>query len=208
MSGAAPLHGSGAALCIANQTENQYDEVHMTAIAALVENDKVWIGGDSAGVGGYSLAVRKDEKVFKNGEFLMGYTSSFRMGQLLRYSLTPPKPIEGQEAFEYMVTKFVESVRSCLKRGGYSKESNNQETGGTFLVGWRGRLYMIYSDYQVAELAEPYCACGCGEDLVLGSLYTTRDMGMSPKDRIKRALSAAESFSAGVRGPFKIMSSK
>ena len=35
----------------------------MTAIAAIAEDGKVYMGGDSAGVGGLSLTVRKDTKV-------------------------------------------------------------------------------------------------------------------------------------------------
>jgi len=34
----------------------------MTAIAGIIENGSVWIGGDSAGVSGYSLDIRADEK--------------------------------------------------------------------------------------------------------------------------------------------------
>jgi len=37
----------------------------MTAICAVVHDDKVWMGGDSAGVAGYSLIPRSDPKVFK-----------------------------------------------------------------------------------------------------------------------------------------------
>jgi hypothetical protein len=55
----------------------------MTCIVGIVENGKVYMGGDAAGVNGYSVRVRKDPKLFKVGEFLFGYTSSFRMGQLL-----------------------------------------------------------------------------------------------------------------------------
>ena len=50
----------------------------MTAIAAIVQDNVVYIGGDSAGVGGYSLEVRKDPKVFITGPFVMGFTTSFR----------------------------------------------------------------------------------------------------------------------------------
>jgi len=54
----------------------------MTCIAGFVNKNEVWIGGDSAGVAGYNLRIRKDTKVFKvNGRFLIGYTNSFRMGQ-------------------------------------------------------------------------------------------------------------------------------
>ena len=53
----------------------------MTAIAGLVHDGKVYIGGDSAGVAGMDLHLRSDPKVFTVGEFVIGYTTSFRMGR-------------------------------------------------------------------------------------------------------------------------------
>ncbi|WP_245320978.1 hypothetical protein [Bradyrhizobium sp. NAS96.2] len=53
----------------------------MTCIVGLVDKGQVFIGGDSAGVNAERLAlvVRNDRKVFRNGDFVMGFTSSFRM---------------------------------------------------------------------------------------------------------------------------------
>ena len=45
---------------------------------------KVIIGGDSAGVAGLNITVRKDVKVFEVGEFVIGCTSSFRMMQIIK----------------------------------------------------------------------------------------------------------------------------
>ena len=67
----------------------------MTCIVGLVHEGTVFIGGDSAGVAGLSLVVRADEKVFRNGDFLMDFTTSFRMGQLLRYNPDSPPKIVG-----------------------------------------------------------------------------------------------------------------
>ena len=44
----------------------------MTCIVGLRHEGKAWIGGDSAGVGGLELTVRRDPKVFKNGPMLFG----------------------------------------------------------------------------------------------------------------------------------------
>jgi len=176
----------------------------MTAIAGFIHDGKVWIGGDSAGVSGFDLTRRSDPKVFRNGEFLFGFTSSFRMGQLLRFSLTAPVQTENQDVFEFMCTTFVNAVRDCLKNGGFAKKHNEEETGGTFLVGYRGRLFLIDSDYQVGEPMDGYATCGCGDQACNGALYATS--GMAPKKRMNLVLQAAERHSAGVRGPFTIES--
>ncbi len=54
----------------------------MTCIAAVAHEGNVWMGADSAGVSGLALAVRRDPKIYRVGDFLFGFTSSFRMGQL------------------------------------------------------------------------------------------------------------------------------
>lgn len=175
----------------------------MTAIAGFVASDgKVWIGGDSAGIGGWDLVVREDAKVFRNGEFLFGFTSSFRMGQLLRYSLCPPIPTEGQDLYSFMVTTFVDAVRSCLKSGGYAEREKEAEKAGTFLVGFRGRLFSVEQDYQVAEAKCKYAACGCGAQIVNGALFAIHEDDTTPEAKIKTALEAAEYHCAGVRAPF------
>lgn len=177
----------------------------MTCIIGTIDNGEIYMGADSAGVGGYSIKRRKDSKIFINGEFIMGFTTSFRMGQLLRFKFTPPKQKENQDIYEFMVSDFVEGVRQCLKDGGYSKITNNEESGGTFIVGYRGRLFTIDSDFQVGELFGNYASCGCGSDIALGSLFSTEGKEMKTPERIMLALQAAEEFSAGVRGPFNII---
>jgi ATP-dependent protease HslVU (ClpYQ) peptidase subunit len=176
----------------------------MTCIAGLVDGGRVYIGGDSAGTSGWDLTIRADEKVFANGEFLFGFTTSFRMGQLLRYAFIPPIPKEGQDTAQFMVTDFVNAARDCLKAGGFARKHDEQESGGTFLVGFRARLFEIDTDYQVGQPADGYTAIGCGDKQAVGSLFSTR--GASPEDRIRTALSAAERHSAAVRGPFVILS--
>lgn len=175
----------------------------MTVIAGLVDSGTVLLGGDSAGVGGYSLTVRKDAKTFVNGAYVLGFTTSFRMGQILRHAFTPPAP-PGGDIEQFMCTTWIDAVRQALKDGGYARLDANQETGGTFLVGVRGRLFEVDSDYQVGEALDQFAAVGCGGDVALGALYATVGTGMSGEDRILLALRAAERHSAGVRGPFTL----
>lgn len=172
----------------------------MTAIAGLADGGAVYLGGDSAGVEGLDLRVRADRKIFRNGPYVFGFTTSFRMGQLLHYALKPPIPTG--EPHRFMSTTFVDSVRDCLKEGGWSRKDSDREEGGTFLVGVAGRLFCVYADYQIGESTDGYMAVGCGDQAALGSLHATAQLGVAPKRRIMMALSAAERMSAGVRGPF------
>ena len=182
----------------------------MTAIVGLVSDGRVYIGGDSAGVdSGLSLAVRAGSKVFRNGKYLFGFTTSFRMGQLIRHALQPPKPPRAPAQLDrFMSTTFIDAIRDCLKTGGWVRRENDREEGGTFLVGVRGRLYSVEEDFQVGQTADGYAAVGSGAAVALGALYATALTPMSPKKRVKVALRAAERFNAGVRGPFVCLSIK
>lgn len=176
----------------------------MTCIVGLVHDDVVYIGADSAGVDGQALVIRADRKVFRKDPFVIGFTTSFRMGQLLQYKLRVPAHDPKMSIEEYMVTVFVDAVRQCLKDGGFAKKNDEVESGGAFLVGYCGRLFMIDNDYQVGEGLDEFAAVGCGAPYALGALYATR--GQSPEMSIEMALRAAERFSTGVRAPFHIES--
>jgi ATP-dependent protease HslVU (ClpYQ) peptidase subunit len=177
----------------------------MTAIVGLVVGNDVHIGGDSAGVAGHRLNVRADTKVFRRGPYLFGFTTSFRMGQLIRYALDVPEPAE-RKLDAFMATTFIDALRDCLKKGGWARKENDREEGGDFLVGLRGNLYTIYEDYQVAKAADGFAAVGSGAEVALGALFATQGSGLGPRRRVRVALEAAEHFTASVRGPFTVLS--
>lgn len=180
----------------------------MTCIAGLIKDDKVWIGGDSAGSTPSSICIRRDSKVFKIGEFLIGYAGSFRMGQLIRYKLTPPDRNEQRDIFEYMVTDFVESVRTLAKENGICRIEDNVEELPEIqlLIGYKSRLFTLEEDFQIGEVSNDYYAIGSGADWALGSLYTSQKLKTRPRTRILTALEAASTFAPEVSGPFTILS--
>ena len=172
----------------------------MTCIVGLEHDGKVYMGADSASVGGWEVKKTRLSKVFKNNGFLIGYTTSFRMGQILQHHLNvrPQKPDETDEY--YMVCVFAEDVRECLKEKGFSKIENNQEEGGTFLVGYKGVLYEVDNDFQVNSFTIKYNAAGCGAQYALGAMAALNDC--EPEQRIERALEIASFFSGAVSYPF------
>lgn len=177
----------------------------MTCIVGFTDKKgNIFMGGDSAGVGGYAIRIRSDVKVFQKENMLIGYTSSFRLGQLLRFKLGIPKHEEGVSDYEYMCTSFIDAVRTCLKDNGYTVIKNNSEEIGTFLVGYNGKIYKIEDDLQVQMTYDNYDACGCGESYAIGAVYSL-NKNLPGKIIVKKSLECAENFSAGVRRPFIIL---
>jgi ATP-dependent protease HslVU (ClpYQ) peptidase subunit len=178
----------------------------MTCIVGLVEGGVVYIGGDSMSVAGWDMGSTEFRKVFRRGEFVVGFTSSWRMGQLLKFRVNvAPQPTD-QSDMAYMVGTYIEAVRSCFKDAGFATVENNEESGGLFLVGYKGKLYRVWGDYAVLPSDEGLAAVGCGDAYALAAMMALE--GLPPRERIERALEISAHFSAGVRGPFYVVSSE
>ena len=174
----------------------------MTCIVGLVQDGRVYMGGDSAGVSGLDMTVRADPKVFRNGHLIIGCTSSFRMRDLLQYGFVPPEQTE-PDMTRWMVRDVIPAMRACFKDGGFASKDAEKESGGTLLVGCHGRLFFVDGDYQVGIPQDGFMAVGCGDQVAHGSLFSTA--GLPPEERVLIALRAAERFSAGVRAPFVVL---
>ena len=193
----------------------------MTCIVATTTNDgAVFMGADSQSTSGWDKRQAGESKVFVLGSLLIGYTTSFRMGQLLRYSLKLPETSLTVGGIYYMTTVFVPAIRALFKDNGFTKIENNEESGGTFMVGVAGRrtgfsvdlepkLYRIQDDFYVNPTVEPYEAIGCGDDYALAtmrllSLQAEADpnRAMDPTEFLTVALDNAAYFSNGVGRPF------
>jgi ATP-dependent protease HslVU (ClpYQ) peptidase subunit len=183
------------------------EEYHMTCVAGIVKGSRVYIAGDSAGSNDWhQLTLRLDKKVFRRDDLgmIFGCCGSFRMIQMLHYVFAPPLPPSEEELDHYMATTFINAVRSCFLEGGFAKKKEEREKGGHFLVGVRGRLFEIESDYQVGESLDGYAAIGSGDDVALGVLFATHHLDMSPEQRLMLALEGAQHHITSVRAPFLI----
>lgn len=174
----------------------------MTCIAAIAQDGKVYMGADSMASDGYYRHVTALPKIFRVGEFLIGYTDSFRMGQILQYHLECRPQQNGESDERFMVVAFVEAARACLKTYAYAIIENNEERGGTFMIGYRGNVYVIYNDFQVNHYRSGLATCGAGESYALAALVALDDW--LPEDRLRRALEISAELSALVTPPFQI----
>lgn len=176
----------------------------MTAIVAIVENGRIWMGGDSAGSNAHMISDRKDEKVFVKGKFIFGGCGSFRMLQILKWSFKPPVQKKTMSDEEYMMTVFVNALRKCFIEQGYGKilPGMDHKHQSQFMVGYKENLYCIQGDFQVSMLHDNFYAIGSGDDTCIGSLFSTKKKPV--ETRLKLALAAAEYRNVGVRRPFII----
>jgi ATP-dependent protease HslVU (ClpYQ) peptidase subunit len=177
----------------------------MTCVIGLHTDDGIWIGADSAGSTEYGArTLRADLKVHQNGEMLMGFCGSYRLGQILKFMKISAQP-EGMDDFEYMVTMFVEDCREALKRGGVTWiEKNTEELAGSFMVGYRNGLYEIGSDFQVGISTKDYVCIGSGEEYAYGAMAILKDTEPDPVKQIKTALKVAADHNAFVAAPFVV----
>jgi hypothetical protein len=186
----------------------------MTAVVALIHENKVLLGGDSAASDDKSGLIfsRVDPKVFRVGQFGIAFVDSFRMGQILQYSWTPPiyKPTSGFKNLDKFIrTKFVESVKEAFKEQGYGNQTGSTEDGdegGIFLIAVQGtgRIFTMDSDFHIGEADLQYMAEGAGQEIALGSLYSTTAI-KTPRKRVRMALEASAKFNMSVRPPFTII---
>jgi ATP-dependent protease HslVU (ClpYQ) peptidase subunit len=180
----------------------------MTCIVAIAQNGVVYMGSDHAASDdktGWILS-RKEPKCFKNGQYGIAFTDSFRMGQILQYMWTPPKytPTKTNSGLDkFMRTKFIDSVKAAFKDHGYGSigAPSEEDTGGIFIVGVCGRLFTIDEDFHVGENIVNYMAEGSGGQIALGALHATKKQ-QNPKLRLKAALEAATEFNMSVAAPY------
>jgi len=179
----------------------------MTCIVAIAQGGTVYMGSDHAASdekSGWILA-RKEPKCFKVGQYGIAFTDSFRMGQILQYNWTPPKytPTKTNSGLDkFMRTKFVESVKIAFKDHGFGDiGGTDEDTGGIFIVGIEGRIFVVDEDFHVGENIVNYMAEGSGGMFALGALHATKHQ-KNPRMRIKAALEAASEFSMSVSPPF------
>lgn len=180
----------------------------MTCVIAAVEDGKVWMGADSCAIDNYhNYTPRRDPKIIKKHGYLIGYSYSFRMGQIIFHSMDMPE-IGNHDPYELMVYDWVTCLREAFEQHGWKgTDKEGRDLGGQVLVGFNGRLFEIESDLQVGESLRNFAAIGCGSDYALGAFSVLRDSTKWKIDqKIEMSLDVSAEFNRAVTRPFTIIS--
>ena len=184
----------------------------MTCILGLEYDGGIAMGGDSASSNGSIVRLSTTPKVFRLPNMLIGYTWSFRMGQIIQYSKDVPKIKAKKSNYKYLINDFVPFLRDIFKDAGWLKTENSRDEGGEFLIGLRGEIFKLQSDFSVLRYDDGFAAVGSGADFALGALHTLKEKVNQyseiiepPWYMVELALESAAYYSPHVSAPFVLL---
>ena len=167
----------------------------MTCIAALVQDGKVYLAGDS--FMGWDDRVlprdRVDAKVFRHASGMLVGTCGRSLAQRRIRAMTMPTRRRGEDASTYVLGTLGPAIAACV----------GEDKSFEFLIGIDGQLFHGFPDQFTIEVVEGFTAIGSGGPLALGSLATPSDD--PPRTRVRRAVTIAERYTATVRGPIVVI---
>lgn len=175
----------------------------MTCIIGLKEQNKIWIGADSATSDGYEIRTLNEDKVFRVNEFLFGFAGSPRISQIIQHHLAISQTNKFLDNKTFLIKVLIEDIRVTLETYGIDKDSSDL-LHSVCIVGYRSELYSIYSDFQLHGVADNVLAVGSGSSYALGAMHVLKEL--EPRKRILKALNASAYFATTVQKPFKILS--
>lgn len=186
-----------------------------TCIAAVTDKKgRIHIAADRRVSWDFSQAqTMPHAKVIKRDGVILAGTGDSYLCDLLTQYLEIPN-VEGYENYpgHYVFHPLYNSVKKLLSQRGFYDERRTlkipREMSVEVLLAVHGQLFTIsinnpdeLSDapngvIQCGQINVPY-ATGCGGLLAWGSLLTTQEMGMKPKERLLLALNVAAQVSPG-----------
>lgn len=189
----------------------------MTCVVGIrIPGEGAVLGADSLGGSSTSWNDIASPKLYQPRLWLaLGFTTSWRYGQVLGHELTtalPPdgvceKQIDQQGVLHWAVRTLVPTMREVLKAAGYATRENEHETAGTCVVAIRDHVMRVQDDYAVVEPRSGVVACGSGDDAARVAAAAARDLDpiFPASDLAAFALRHAELANPSVRGPFQFV---
>lgn len=179
----------------------------MTCIVALRHDKGVTLGADRQGTAGYLTHLSAQPKISEHSGVLVGGAGSIRLSQVINHELdwddVTMRLRVDDDPLVWAVKKLIPAIRGILGTHAALHTENSvveyRHSAAIFVV--RNRIFVLRGDLQVYENAEPYAAIGSGDEVALGSLWST-DAMKDAAGRVRLALEAADRWISSVGGPF------
>lgn len=183
----------------------------MTCIVAfkikdVEDKEFVVLAGDKLCSNGDTKRVYSKPKIFQNGDFWIGYTTSFYMGQLLQYVWTPPFKEESTNEDDYIFGDVVQSLSKVFADNNFGEVKGKESlepNHGTFIMIYNGRIFEVFSNLAILEV-DKFASVGCGSEVMEGALLMALELpnDLELKDILNKAYRIVSERSCGVSYKF------
>jgi hypothetical protein len=191
----------------------------MTVVCAVRDGNVILMSADTAATSedGQQTA-RSDSKMFRLyvpcmpnptrdfSEMLVGFSGEYYRAQLIGTSYQPPKCPEDMDAWKYLVSVFMPSLRKFLAKYFTVACGDNILGDANLLIAFRWRMFVVYGDGQVEENTEDFVAIGENK-VAMGALWAGSRhglrRGMVSWEVLDSAMEASEYLTSVVRKPFQ-----
>lgn len=173
----------------------------MTCIVGIVEKGHVYIGGDSASSNTKWIKTKKDSKVYKRGDFIVGMSGRCYVIQEIKHSFIFPWDTENLTPMEFMIRNFIPALKTFLKA------VHRKFDECSMIIGYKHHLFTVCDDLTVHEWINDFDAVGSGEEYAIGALHALTNTSIPTKEKVERALAASAEYCKNVKPPFFILKS-
>lgn len=174
----------------------------MTCIIGYSHNGKAYVGADSLGSNGWTKAQYDTPKLFEVHGMVIGYTTSYRFGQVLQHHLR--ELLSNQvDPYKKLVEEYIPHIREILTAHGAKTTDKGVDSGGACVIGYKGAVYELQHDFSVLKPSNGIACVGSGAQVAYGAMLalTTKDS----EQRILRALEVTSDAVTSVGGDFVVM---
>jgi len=175
----------------------------MTVIAAVVDKGRVLMGADSFCSAGERIEPIAQVKLWAAGDMVIGAAGNLRTCNLFRYGFKFPERA-GETDEIYMHITVPHALRQYLQEH-QPIESNgaSEDCGLEALIGWKGKIWQLASDFCVTSSRHGYDAVGRGSAVCRAALdATARHSDLTGSAILLEAMRLTARHVVSVQAPF------
>jgi len=173
----------------------------LTTIIAIQHEHGVVICADAqtTGSNGRIFSHPNQLKIIERGKFLLAGSGDSAPCDYFQHTFKPPTPrgAEWSDLYHFMIVKFVPALKQCLRDNDWKKDSDDSDSGFSFLVAIGGEVFSLDDDFSIALTSTGMYGVGSGSSYALGALLAGANLN--------EAMTIASENDAYTSGPFQTM---
>lgn len=184
----------------------------MTCIVGIETGKGVYLGCESSGSDTFTSDNYLYDKIFQVGEMFFGISGSYRVAQSLQYNLVIPERGEAENDEAFLAGKLVNHMRLTLAECGCLSQISSDGTPSiqnigeaSLILAYRNKIYLIQPDFSILRPKSGEICIGSGGYHAQASLFTSKNLNTSPKDRIKLALQCVNNYVISCNDDIKVV---